>query len=150
MKKTFIILCVGLVFLVGCNTSPTGNVVYEEEMTVFKSPSCGCCGVWTTYMDKIGFEVETVNMENLNSIKSQYNIPANLRSCHTAVVGDYFIEGHIPQEAVDKLLAEKPDIAGIAMPGMPSGSPGMPGPKRGEFVIYAVGHDGEVNEFMRI
>ena len=73
-----------------------------------------------------------------------------MESCHTVVIGDYFIEGHIPLEAVEKLLVEKPDIKGIAMPGMPSGSPGMPGAKKGDFVIYAVNNDGTTEEFMRI
>jgi hypothetical protein len=153
MNKQYILIIavVAVLFLLaGCSKSPSGAVVAGQEMTVFKSPTCGCCGVWTEYMDKQGFDVEIVQMDNLQNIKEQYNIPPSMRSCHTAVVGDYFIEGHIPQEAIDKLLEEKPDIAGIAMPGMPSGSPGMPGQKRGDFVIYAVDHNGGTSEFVRI
>jgi len=70
------------------------------------------------------------------------DVPLNLRTCHTTMVGDYFVEGHVPYEAIEKLLEEKPDIAGIALPGMPSGAPGMTGFKSGPFVIYSVNHDG--------
>ena len=70
--------------------------------------------------------------------------------CHTTIIGDYFVEGHVPLEAVEKLLTEKPDIKGIAMPGMPSGSPGMPGAKKGDFVIYAVNRDGSYEEWTRL
>ena len=85
----------------------------------------------------------------MNSIKEKYNIPYNMQSCHTTEIGDYFVEGHVPIEAVNKLLAEKPDIDGITLPDMPSGSPGMPGPKREEFIIYSL-KDGEAEEFMRL
>ena len=73
-----------------------------------------------------------------------------MESCHTTVMGNYFVEGHIPLEVVNKLLTEKPDIKGIAMPGMPNGSPGMPGVKRGDFVIYAINNDGSYAEWMRL
>ena len=73
-----------------------------------------------------------------------------MESCHTTVIGEYFVEGHVPVEAIEKLLAEKPDVAGIGMPGMPSGSPGMPGAKQGQFIIYSINKDGTINEFMRI
>ena len=86
----------------------------------------------------------------MSSVKANYEIPSQLESCHTAVIGDYFVEGHVPLEAVEKLLMEKPDVAGIAMPGMPSGSPGMPGTKRGDFIVYSVNNDGSYEEFMRI
>ena len=73
-----------------------------------------------------------------------------MQSCHTTTIGNYFVEGHIPIEAIEKLMTEKPNIKGIAMPGMPSGSPGMPGAKQGPFIIYAIGNDGSVGEFMRM
>ena len=89
-------------------------------------------------------------MESLDSFKKEHEIPSELESCHTTIIGGYFVEGHIPLEAVEKLLKEKPDIKGIAMPGMPSGSPGMPGAKKGDFVVYKVNNDGSYDEFMRI
>ena len=96
-----------------------------------------------------GFEVDIETVNNLDIIKAQYNIPKNLESCHTAIVGDYIVEGHIPIEIIDKLLNEKPDIDGIALPRMPSGSPGMPGPKRGEWIIYSI-KDGQYSEYIRV
>ncbi len=121
----------------------------KEKLVVYKSPSCGCCVGWISYMKKSDFDVEAVNTKDLQSIKGKYQIPYSLQSCHTAVIGDYFIEGHVPIEAINKLLEEKPDIDGIALPEMPAGSPGMPGIKSGEFVIYSL-KDGIESEFMRL
>ena len=118
-----------------------------STMTVYKSPTCGCCGIWTDYVD---YDTEVVQMQDLSSVKSQYGVPAELQSCHTAVIGGYVVEGHIPMEAIERMLEERPDIKGIAMPGMPSGSPGMPGPKSGPFVIYAIHNDGSYTEYMRL
>ena len=89
-------------------------------------------------------------MESLDETKRKYEIPPQMESCHTIIVGNYFVEGHVPLEAVEKLLREKPNIKGIAMPGMPSGSPGMPGAKNGDFVIYGVNQDGTTFEFARL
>ena len=89
-------------------------------------------------------------MKDMSSVKKEYQIPEHLAACHTAIIGDYFVEGHIPIEAIEKLFEEKPDIDGIALPGMPAGSPGMPGQQREAFIIYAALRDGTVSEFMRI
>ena len=124
---------------------------YRGDITVYKSMSCGCCGVYYNYFKGKGnSNAQVVNAGSMESIKVQYGIPPEMKSCHTTVIGDYFIEGHIPLSAVEKLLQEKPDIKGIAMPGMPSGSPGMPGAKSGDFIVYAVQKDGGIYEFMRI
>ena len=120
------------------------------KATIYKSSSCGCCDLYTKYPKKYGFQVEIVDILDLDSIKTKYSIPGNMQSCHTTVMGDYFVEGHMPIEAINKLLEEKPDIAGIALPGMPSGSPGMPGYKQENFVVYQVAKDGSIGEFMRI
>jgi len=119
-------------------------------ITIFKSSGCGCCGVYSQYMEKQGFDVNVVDVGNLDDTKRKFNVPSKLQSCHTSEIGGYFVEGHIPTEAITKLLAEKPDIAGIALAGMPSGSPGMPGRKTGTWIVYAVNHDGSSAEFMRI
>ncbi len=95
-------------------------------------------------------DVEVSQVADVSPIKEKYGVPSSLQSCHTSVVDGYFVEGHVPAEAISKLVAEKPAIKGIALPGMPSGSPGMPGSKTGDFVVYAVGNDGNVEEFMRI
>ncbi|MBI5389648.1 DUF411 domain-containing protein [Candidatus Woesearchaeota archaeon] len=159
MKKMNIYLFVGLlvaaVVIAGCTSSkpngPTGNGVDDaKKVTIFKSESCGCCGIFVQYMDQRGYDVEVVQTPDMSAIKEKYNIPARMLSCHTTVVDGYFVEGHVPEEAIQKLLTEKPDIAGIALPGMPSGSPGMPGAKKGPFVVYAVGKDGSISEFMSV
>ena len=155
-KLLLALFIAGLIAVAGCS-SPKANSGGNDNQasgkvtaTIFKSSSCGCCSIYSQYMDKKGFNVQVVDTEDLSSTKSKYNIPKSMQSCHTTVVGDYFVEGHVPVEAIQKLLSEKPDIAGIAMPGMPSGSPGMPGSKRGPFVVYAVNKDGSTTEFMRI
>lgn len=152
MKKTAwsigIIAAIVLIwFFAGSSAS---NVILEGEGVVYKSSSCGCCSVWSDYMGKTGIDLTVMNREDLDTVKDDFGIPHALRSCHTMQIGRYFIEGHIPAEAIERLLTEQPDIAGIAMPGMPSGSPGMPGAKIGQFVIYAVNHDGTYEEYMRI
>ena len=133
----------------------TGNAVANSELkgpevTVYKSASCGCCNAYLGYLENQGYAVKTVVMEDLTPIKRQYGISPSMESCHTTIMGDYFIEGHIPIEAVRKLLDEKPDIKGIALPGMPYASPGMPGSKKGPFRIYAIGKDGQASLFMSI
>ena len=91
-----------------------------------------------------------VNTQNMLTIKEKYNIPQDLESCHTGIVGNYFLEGHIPIEAIKKLLEEKPDILGIALPGMPSDAPGMGGVKKGEYKVQGLSKDGSVFDFMSI
>ncbi|MBI4439338.1 DUF411 domain-containing protein [Candidatus Woesearchaeota archaeon] len=150
MRK--IIMIMGLIVLallvVGC--AKPASKFPETGIEIFKSPTCGCCSIYAKHMQDKGFDAKVTDTYDVQAIKTKYNVPAQLSSCHTTIAGDYFVEGHIPLEAVEKLLTEKPDIAGIAMPGMPSGSPGMPGAKQGQFVIFSVGKDGSINEFMRI
>jgi hypothetical protein len=123
------------------------SVLDGKSAVVHKGDSCGCCNVYVGYAEKT-MAVQVLN--NGEAIKNQYNIPTDLRSCHTTVVDGYFVEGHMPLEAIEKLVTEKPDIAGIALAGMPYGSPGMPGAKQGPFIVYAVNKDGTYQEYMRI
>ena len=106
------------------------------SVEVFKTPSCGCCYGYVLFLEKEKFNVKQTDMRSLHSIKQKYNIPLEMQSCHTTIIGKYFIEGHVPLEAVNKLLKEQPDIDGIALPGMPIGTPGMPGKKEEPFVVY--------------
>ena len=96
-----------------------------KKMTVYKTPWCGCCKVWADAMVKAGYSVETKNLEDLQMTKRQAGVPTGLAACHTAVLGKYVIEGHVPLEAIKKLHDEKPSIRGIAVAGMPQGSLGM-------------------------
>lgn len=95
------------------------------SVTVYKSPTCGCCSAWADHLRSNGFAVETVDVQDIDAVKQQYGIPPALQSCHTAVVDGYVVEGHVPADDVKRLLAERPDAAGLAVPGMPIGSPGM-------------------------
>jgi hypothetical protein len=106
-------------------------------LVVYKSESCGCCGDWVTHMERAGFKTEVHNVDNLNAIKTEVGLPPMMGSCHTARVGKYFVEGHVPAEDVKRLLAEQPDAKGLAVPRMPIGSPGMESPT-GEVEPYDV------------
>ena len=146
MKKMIIIAILVLFIVSACSTQKQET---KADMTVFKSPTCGCCVGWIGYMKQQDYSADTIPVSDMASVKRQHNIPPEMESCHTTEIGGYFIEGHVPVEAINKLLEERPDIDGIALPRMPSGSPGMPGQKTGTWVIYAL-KDGEYSEFMRI
>ncbi|WP_243444696.1 DUF411 domain-containing protein [Sphingosinicella humi] len=134
-------LAFGGLALVGCSpssderaaTDPKGGsaggapaTVQKAAMTVYRDPSCGCCEAWAKIAEDAGYQVTLLDDNNMTAVKQRLGVPAELASCHTAVVGDYVIEGHVPLEEVDRLLRERPsDIKGIAVPGMPLGSPGM-------------------------
>ena len=94
-------------------------------LTVYKSATCGCCRAWVDHMRGAGFTVRTVDTEDLGRVKGELGVPGALQSCHTAVVGAYLVEGHVPAADVKQLLAQKPAVRGLAVPGMPIGSPGM-------------------------
>lgn len=97
----------------------------DPVLEVYKSPTCGCCGAWVDHMKENGYQVVVHEQQNLQSIKEKAGILPGQGSCHTAFIGDYVIEGHVPASDVDRLLAERPDAKGLTVPGMPVGSPGM-------------------------
>jgi hypothetical protein len=97
---------------------------------VYKTSTCGCCSKWVDHMRSQGFEVKTEDVENIARVKATHGVPSQIGSCHTSLVGGYVIEGHVPGDAVHRLLREKPKVTGIAVPGMPAGSPGMEVPGR--------------------
>lgn len=99
------------------------------DIVVYKSPNCGCCGKWVEHIQQAGFSVDVENVRDVAPIKRELRVPAGIQSCHTAKVGDYLVEGHVPADVVRRMLEEKPDIKGLAVPGMPMGSPGMEGPR---------------------
>ncbi len=121
----------------------------NRKITVYKSPDCGCCGEWSRYMEDNGFEVDIVPTEDMESIRRANGISGQMRSCHTAIVDGYFVEGHVPAEIVERMLEERPEIDGIALPEMPAGSPGMPGVKRGDWTIYSI-DDGQSDEYVTL
>lgn len=97
----------------------------RPALTVYKTATCGCCKAWMDHMEAAGFAVRGVDVTDLPGMKHMSGVPRPLRTCHTALVGGYVVEGHVPADLVRRLLAEKPKVAGIAVPGMPIGSPGM-------------------------
>jgi hypothetical protein len=119
------------------------------EVTITQSPNCDCCEKYKAYLSEHGVEIETIYTEDLTYKPLLLKMPERLQSCHTMFVGQYFVEGHVPVAALKKLLAEKPAIDGITLPGMPLGSPGMPGEQEEPFIIYAL-LDGEQSDFMTI
>ena len=92
---------------------------------VYKDPTCGCCALWVEHLRKAGFTATVTDVEDMNAVKTKHGVPPRARSCHTAVTGDYVIEGHVPAADVQRLLKERPSVVGIGVPGMPIGSPGM-------------------------
>ena len=121
----------------------------KQIVEVFKTPSCGCCNGYALFLEKAKFKVKRIDMESLHTIKQKYTVPLEMQSCHTTIIDKYFIEGHVPLEAINKLLKVQPDIDGIALPGMPIGTPGMPGDKEEPYVIYQL-IDGKFSVFMTI
>lgn len=96
-----------------------------REMLVYRSPTCGCCSDWVAYLEEHGYSVTVEDVQDMTPIKDEHRVPATTRSCHTALIDGYVVEGHVPVEDIERLLAERPDVVGIAVPGMPVGSPGM-------------------------
>lgn len=121
----------------------------QLSFELYKSPTCGCCGQYVEYLQANHLNVQVTELEDVNALKVELGIPQEMWSCHTMKVGKYFVEGHVPLEAIQQLLETQPDISGIALPGMPAGSPGMGGTKTAAFVIYAVA-EGAVREFMQL
>jgi hypothetical protein len=121
---------------------PLPAIAAPVRATLYKNPQCGCCEGYAAYLRKNGFEVEVKPTNDLAEISHRAGVPEELQGCHTTFVGGYVVDGHVPVNVIRKLLAERPAIAGIALPGMPEGSPGMNGRKAGPFTIYAVTKDG--------
>jgi hypothetical protein len=107
--------------------APAAAPAASPEVTVYKTPKCGCCNRWIDHLRAAGFRVKGENLADLSMLKQMHRVPRALEACHTALVGGYVVEGHVPAADVARLLAERPKVLGIAVPGMPIGSPGMEG-----------------------
>lgn len=120
------------------------------QLVVYKSPTCGCCNAWVDHMRENGFAVETRDTTDLTPIKKLHGIAPEHESCHTAIVDGYVVEGHVPADLVAKLLTERPaDVAGLVVPGMPMGSPGMEGMYKQAYDVLALGKDGRTTVYAR-
>lgn len=121
------------------------TVQEAPTVQVYKTPTCGCCGLWVEHLRAEGFDVETtdVNSSDLVAVKQTRGVDTDLMSCHTAIVGDYVVEGHVPASDIARLLEERPEIAGLAVPGMPAGSPGMESATPERYDVVTFGGDGQ-------
>lgn len=140
-----------LASLVSASAPPAGpGVAPKTSVTVFKDPNCGCCREWVTHLRKHAFDVAARDTSDVAAVKRTGRVPERLHSCHTAFVGGYVIEGHVPAADIRRLLKEKPKVAGIAVPGMPAGSPGMEmGSRVDPYDVIAFNRDGTSKVFAR-
>lgn len=128
-----------------------GDMDDHSTMHVTKSPTCGCCGAWVALAREEGYEIEVTDIEDVTGVKLDAEVPGEMWSCHTATIGGYVVEGHVPFAALSKLLEGRPNIAGIAVPGMPFGSPGMGDDPNARYDVIAFGGDaGDGEVFYRV
>ncbi|MBX5132696.1 DUF411 domain-containing protein [Rhizobium lentis] len=133
-RRSFIVMAgSAMVFLAG-----KGNTTVPTEITVYKDPTCGCCHAWSKAMADAGYSVDMRDTDDLASVKAKLGVPTDMEGCHTAVVEDYYLEGHVPLEAVERLLQERPPLEGLAVPGMPPGSLGMGDDPKASYDIHAI------------
>jgi len=126
------------------------ETVSNKEITVYRSPTCGCCGKWIEHVAQNRFIIKDIISNDMSAIKKKYGVPANLASCHTAIVDGYVVEGHVPAADIEKMLETKPNIVGISAPGMPMGSPGMEmGGRADDFDVVSFDKAGHVEVFAK-
>ncbi|GAB2792747.1 DUF411 domain-containing protein [Halomonas shantousis] len=116
---------------------------------VWKDPYCGCCTAWVEHLEDAGFTVQVHEANNMAAIKGEHGVPAKLASCHTAMIEGYVIEGHVPADDIQRLLQSEADIAGLAVPGMPQGAPGMETGRVDDYNVYAWNEDDNIRVFQR-
>jgi hypothetical protein len=138
----------GLVVVIAFGQAVRPAFTAEPGIKVHRDPSCGCCSKWVRHLREAGFAVEVDDTADLSAVRSQFGIPSELVACHTAELGDYLLEGHVPAPAIRRLLAERPKARGLAVPGMPVGAPGMEGRQPQPNAVVLFGADGHA-PFMR-
>jgi hypothetical protein len=137
---------VGITVGHGQATAPAAS----KTVTMYKTVGCGCCSIWAEHMRKAGFKVSSMEVSDLARIKNAYGVPASTHTCHTSLVDGYVFEGHVPIDAVQKLLKERPKIAGLAVPGMPIGSPGMEmGSRKDPYDVLAFDREGKTSIYLK-
>ncbi len=144
-RRTLIAGSAAAVLLTACGK----NAEAKETIQLYKTATCACCGGWGDYMESRGYTVETHVVSDIDAVKRKHRIPTAVESCHTSVIGDYVVEGHVPVGPIERLLKERPALDAIAMPGMPQGSPGMPGRKSGTWTVYGI-KNGKISVFEKI
>lgn len=149
-RRAWILICSAPIVI--ASTSGIAALVpakNPEDLTgdVWKSPTCGCCGLWVKHLIAQGFTLRVHDVADISQIKRERHVPTGLSSCHTAVIGGYVIEGHVPADVVRDLLKQRPDVVGVAVPGMPMGSPGMEGARKDRYSVMAFDKTGETRVF---
>lgn len=144
MKKSSLLAAflVGVVIAMGIIAVRASAGPDGPSITVYKSPTCGCCAKWVDHLEENGFDVKAIDTDDVSMIKARYGLPGDLASCHTALVDGYVVEGHVPAAEIKQMLSEEAEVAGLAVPGMPMGSPGMEGPRTDEYDVVAFQKDG--------
>lgn len=127
---------------------PVEGVLSGLSVTIYKPPQCPCCSEYAGYLSSLGARVEIAAIDDIDGLMDRLGVPQDLRSCHISIVEGYIVVGHVPADAIKKLLSERPNIKGISLPGMPPGSPGMPGAREKPFAIYSF--NGSINLFLII
>lgn len=121
----------------------------KTEVVMYKNAGCECCDKWASYMQGSGYPVKIIEASNLSAVKADQGIPRNMGACHTSVIGDYVVEGHVPAEDISRLLREQPEAAGLVVPGMPSSSPGMNTALNEPYNVYLLKNDGSTEVYAR-
>ena len=143
------LIVTGLLSLTGCARAPQTSVTEHDLVTVYKNEGCDCCEKWVAHLKQAGFPVEVHDIDNLGPTKERVGIPPAMGSCHTAEVGGYFVEGHVPADDIKRLLHEHPDAKGLTVPAMPLGSPGMEvaGKKNQPYDVFLVSKEGTTSVY---
>lgn len=136
-----------LALTTGAATTPVNPAPKETKITVYKDPGCRCCKNWIDHLIKHGYRVDAKDTPAMAEVKRTLGVPEALTSCHTAIVNGYVIEGHVPAADIAKLLKEKAKVAGLAVPGMPVGSPGMEGPRKQHYQVLSFDKNGKTKVF---
>jgi hypothetical protein len=145
-RRGFLLGAAGLV-LAGAR-GPWIHALAGTPITIYKSKTCGCCSKWVDHVKAAGFDATVHDREEMDQLKDELGVPLPVRSCHTALVGGYLIEGHVPASDIRRLLTARPKVAGLAVPGMPAGSPGMAEPgKEGDYEVVAFQANGSTSPF---
>ena len=136
-----------LLVAIATATAFIASAAHAAQLTVHKSPYCGCCAKWIEHVEKHGFTEKVVETEEMAAVKKRLGVPEKLASCHTSMTGGYFIEGHVPASDIKRLLKENKDVAGLAVPGMPMGSPGMDGPRKAPYDVLTFRSGGKTSVY---
>ena len=150
MRKASSLSAVMLALGVGIGHGQTATSSPGTVVTVYKQVGCGCCTIWAEHLRKAGFKVSSMEVPDLTRVKKAYGVPPSVQTCHTALVGDYVVEGHVPLDAIQKMLKERPKIAGIGVAGMPIGTPGMEsGAQKDSYEVVAFDKNGAMSPYLK-